>query len=124
MTSGHFYVFAATLHLTQNINKLNTTIIVVGSFQLTFQFNTAHWCTDPTVYTETLGPGRFFNHSCIAPNIKATALPYQREDSHWYPRVVLFALGHIPSGTELRWNYGDLQPEILEQPGMQWMKDV
>ena len=77
---------------------------------------------DPTAYKKGVGCGRFLNHSFKKPNLRTKVLQYWDEDNkQWYPRVIFLAIHFIPKGTELRWNYGDLQPALLEQPGMEWM---
>ena len=81
-----------------------------------------YFSLDPTVYTDTTGYGRFLNHSCQHPNIKAQVLSYQ-DGNALYPRVVFVARHFIPKGSELRWNYGPQDPEVMAQKGMEWMAE-
>ena len=70
-----------------------------------------------------MGPGRFLNHSYLAPNVEAVSIDHGKRKSPvslHSPRVCLVAKHFIPKGTELRWNYGDLDPDFLSQPGNEW----
>ena len=76
---------------------------------------------DPTPYRDGVGCGRYLNHSYLRPNIRPKVLKYKDANGKLYPRVIFVATKYIPAGTELRWNYGDLNPALLEEPSMRWM---
>jgi len=79
----------------------------LGSYMLFVK----EFCIDATSETGRLG--RLLNHSRSAPNLKAWQLPNEK-------RVVMKAIQDIPAGTQLTWDYGEEDTEVLKE--LPWLK--
>ena len=68
------------------------------------------FCIDATVESGRLG--RLLNHSRSAPNLMAYQLPEDR-------KVITIAIKDIPAGTQLTWDYGEEDKEVLKE--LEWL---
>ena len=61
--------------------------------------------------TLSLSKPRLMNHSKKHPNCVAKL--FTRSDGSHH--IIIVSIGHIPAGTELRYDYGDRRPEAIEK---------
>ena len=85
---------------------------------------------DPTIDKPQWGVARFFNHSRKWPNMDAKIMTEEKicgtsegyfSSTHQHPRVVLVANQDIPAHTQLKYDYGEWDPEVLNAPGNEWI---
>lgn len=78
-----------------------------GNFSLFFMIDKKTHCIDAN---NSSGPGRKMNHSSANANVKSVVV----KDSD-PPRVFFKAIKPIEANEELLWDYGEKDPEIIEE---------
>ena len=72
-----------------------------------FSWSNKHWCIDATADTGRLG--RLINHSRKRPNLRTKLFILNNE-----PHLIFLALDDIEEGTELLYDYGEKERDVIE----------
>jgi histone-lysine N-methyltransferase SETD8 len=89
-----------------------------GSYMFYFRHDGTLLCVDGTSDRGSDGVGRLINHSRLRPVLRADKVL----DANYQPHICLFALDDIPAGTELTFDYGERDKDVVAN--LPWLQDT
>jgi SET domain-containing protein len=88
-----------------------------ASYLFYFYFEGDWWCRDSSVGWPCYGLGRYINHSKQHPNLQSILLV----DDNRCARILFVSNRWIGKGSELLFDYGERDKEIVTRTGNEWL---